>query len=133
MSEILERQPLILTYFKWHYGQGLREFFLVTQNFLWFIGNFFSFKLLLKTLVAPWKRLGENYEGGFNLSAWAGAFIVNSLMRVVGLISRLIILGLGFAATLVLLALSFCVFIIWLLLPFLLLGSLVLAATFFIV
>lgn len=133
MAEILERQPLVLVYFKWHYSQGLSEFFGVTRNFLRFLADFFSFKLLLKTLVAPWKRLGENYEGGFNLSAWASSFIVNSLMRAVGLVSRLVILILGLAAVLVLLALAFGLFVIWLLLPFLLLGCLILAATFFIV
>ena len=64
MSEAYEREPFFLAYVKWHYSQGLRELFGVSGNFLWFVSNFFSFKLFIKTLFAPWKRLGENYEGG---------------------------------------------------------------------
>jgi hypothetical protein len=133
MAEILERQPFVLVYLKWHYGQGLKEFFAVTQNFLKFLADFFSFKLLLKTLVVPWKRLGENYEGGFNLSAWASAFIVNSLMRVVGFVTKILVLFLGFVSCILIFVFAFFIFLIWLLLPIILLGCLVLAATFFIV
>ena len=98
MSETYENGSIFIAYVKWHYGRGLRELFGVAGNFLWFVTNFFSFKLLLKTLFSPWKRLGENYEGGFNLGAFASTFIVNGLMRTFGFITRLLVLLVGFVS-----------------------------------
>ena len=133
MSDIYERDSLFWAYVKWHYLQGLRELFGVAHNFLWFIANFFSFKLLLKTWFAPWKRLGENYEGGLNISAFASTFIVNSLMRIVGFITKTVVLVVGFVAYILVAVFTFFVAVIWVLAPAVLLGSLVLAVTFFIV
>lgn len=133
MSEVYERDSFFLAYIKWHYSRGLQELFGVAGNFLWFIVHFFSFKLLLKTLFAPWKRLGEHYEGGLDLSAFASALVVNSLMRAVGFVTRILVLSVGLISYLLILIFSFFVLIIWVLAPAILLGSLVLSATFFIV
>jgi hypothetical protein len=133
MSETYERDPFFLAYLKWHYGRGLREFFGVSGNFLWFVSNFFSFKLLLKTLFAPWKRLGEHYEGGLDLSAFASALIVNGLMRVVGFCTKTLVLLVGLVSYIVVLVFSFFIFIIWVLAPLILLGSLILSVTFFVI
>ena len=131
MSEAYERQSIFLAYSKWHYGEAIKEIFEVTSNFLWFVANFFSFKLLIKTIFAPWKRLGESYIGEFNLGALASTFIVNSLMRIVGFGSRFIVLGIGMISYFLVLILALCVLVIWLLAPLILLGSLILSATFF--
>lgn len=132
MSEVYERDSFFWAYVKWHYSQGLRELFGVAHNFSWFIAHFFSFKLLLKTLFAPWKRLGEHYSGGLNLSSFFSSFIVNSLMRIVGFITKTVVLIVGFAAYILLSVFTFFVFIIWILAPVILLGSIILAVTFFV-
>lgn len=133
MSELYKTDGFFWAYAKWHYAQGLRELVLVAQNFLGFVAHFFSFKLLLRTLFAPWKRMGESYGDGFDLGRFASAFIVNSLMRIVGFVSRVVVLGVGLVAFLVVLAFFLGVFLVWLLAPAVLLGSLLLAITFFVV
>ena len=50
MSEVFGEEPFFLAYVKWHYGKGLHELFSVAGNFLWFVTNFFSFKLLIISL-----------------------------------------------------------------------------------
>lgn len=131
MSKILGRDPLFFAYAKWHYSQGLKEFFVVVGNFLWFIVNFFSFKLLISTLFTPWKRLNEIYQG--DLNSRISSFVVNCLMRCIGFITRIIILLIGFFAYITVVFFSFCLFIIWILAPFLLAGSIILSITFFII
>lgn len=131
MSETYGRDFVFFAYAKWHYGQGIRELIAVAQNFLWFIAHFFSFKLLLKTLFAPWRRLGESYGRGFNVGAYASAFVVNSLMRLVGFVTRTCVLVVGLASYVLVLALSILIFIIWFLAPAILIGSVILSATFF--
>ncbi len=133
MSEAYESDPIFIAYVKWHYGRGLRELFDVAGNFLWFVAHFFSFKLLIKTLFSPWKRLGEHYEGGFNLSAFASVLVVNGLMRIVGFITRSLVLLVGFVSYILVLIFSFFISIIWLLAPAVILGSAILSATFFII
>ena len=133
MSEAYEKDSFFWAYAKWHYGQGLRELFGVTQNFLWFVVNFFSFKLLFKTLFTPWKRLGENYEGGFDLSALASTLIVNSIMRIVGFVTKTLVLVVGLISYILVAIFAFFILIIWILAPAILLGSIVLSVTFFIV
>lgn len=131
MSEVYERDHILLVYVKWHYGQGLKELIGVAQNFLWFIRHFFSFRLLISTLFTPWKRLGENYSGNFNLEAFASALIVNTLMRIVGFVTRSIILIVGFSSYLFVSIFSIAIFVIWFLAPAILIGSAVLSVTFF--
>lgn len=133
MSEVYERNPFFLAYIKWHYGQGLRELFGVAGNFLWFVANFFSFKLLLRTLFSPWKRLGEHYAGGFNLEALASAIVVNSLMRAVGFVTRIVVLSIGFISYILVAVFSFFILMVWVLAPAVVLGSAILSATFFII
>src|SRR3990167_2998375 len=120
MSEVYERDPSFVALTKWHYGQGLRELFHVAGNFLWFVSHFFSFKLLGKTLFAPWRRLGESYGQGFDLGAFASAFIVNTLMRVVGFVSKVLVLFVGLVSYIFVIIFTFCILLIWVLAPFIL-------------
>lgn len=132
MSEAYETEPFFLAYVKWHYSQGLRELFGVAGNFLWFIKNFFSFKLLSKTLFAPWKRMNEHYEGGLDFGAIASTFIVNSLMRLVGFVTKIVVLLVGLVSYILVFVFTFFILVIWFLAPAILLGSIILSVTFFI-
>lgn len=131
MSEAYERDSFFIAYLKWHYVRGLAELSAVAENFLWFVSHFFSFKLLSRTLFKPWKRLGEHYGGGFDIEAFASAVLVNFLMRVVGLFTRLVVLVIGSCCYLVVLLASLLMLAVWLLAPAILLGGAVLSATFF--
>lgn len=132
MSEAFGRSPFILAYIRWHYGRGLKEFFGVAGNFLWFVVHFFSFKLLLKTWFAPWKRLGEHYSGGLDLEAFASSVIVNGLMRAVGFCTRTLVLSVGLISYILVLAFSLFIFVIWILAPIIVLGCALLSVTFFV-
>ncbi len=133
MSEIYRTDSIIWAYLKWHYAQGVRELVGVGQNFLWFLAHFFSFGLLLRTWVSPWKRMGESYGEGFNLGNFASAFIVNSLMRAVGFVSRTVVLIIGFCAYLFVLGFFLGVFLVWLFAPAILMASIILSATFLVI
>jgi hypothetical protein len=133
MSEAYDRDQIFVAYIKWHYGKGIKEYFGVVSNFLWFVLHFFSFKLLFRTLFSPWKRLGESYDGTFNLGAIASTLVVNTLMRFIGFVTRSAIMFIGIVSYLVVILIGFTVFIIWLFAPIVLLGCLVLAVTFFII
>jgi hypothetical protein len=119
-------------YALWHYTKGLKELFGVFGNILWFVRHFFSISLLLKTLFTPWKRMGENYTSGLDIGAFASTLIVNSLMRIVGFASRAVVIFVGVLSYIFVLVMEALVLMLWILAPAVLMGSLILAVTFFV-
>ncbi len=90
------------------------------MNVLWFIVQFFSFAVLIKTLFSPWERMSEKYRGGLNLEAIASTLIINILMRGLGFVIRVIVLLLGFAFLVLSMIAGLLLGIAWLLFPFIL-------------
>lgn len=109
-----ERISIFHGYLLWHYRQGLFEFFDVVSNFLTFVSNFFSFKLFYRTLLMPLAILGHNPLSSF-----------------VGLISRIAVMFLGVVSYLFVVLSAFLFFVVWIFAPAVVIGGLVLAATFF--
>lgn len=81
---------LLVDYFVWHYSQALLDILRVWGNLMWFVGHFFSTPSLFKTFFSAWKRMYEEYpkKGNFDLEYMAGTFLVNIIMRIVGMVIR---------------------------------------------
>lgn len=106
-----------LGYLKWHYGKALVTTFTFWKNILIFIFNFFSIKSLSGNFFTPWKRLAENYPVKFNFKAYTFTFLVNTIMRIVGVFLRSIIIFIGLIFCIVYIALLPVSLLIWLSLP----------------
>jgi hypothetical protein len=106
-----------IEYTLWHYSKAVKEYIHIVFNFVWFFYTFFSIPILLKSFFAPFKRLKEDYGGGFNPQKWLEAFVITTLMRIVGMLMRsiLIIFGVFFIILTVIVGLFFLV--VWLLAP----------------
>jgi hypothetical protein len=107
----------IKDYFSWHYSTALKEGVDIWKNFLWFISQFFSIGLLLKTLFQPFRRMREYYSRGFDPKQYLETLAVNTMMRSVGFAVRLAILALGFGIGALVIIIGAVFFLIWLLLP----------------
>jgi len=106
-------------YIGWHYSQGLKDLVNIIANFLWFFYEFFSIPLLLKTLFSNFHRLGESYSKRFDPSVWFQAFIINTLMRLVGFFMRIFIILIGIFCILATAIFGVFFFFAWLLAPLL--------------
>lgn len=74
----------------WHFLVVPKEFAAGWKNLLAFNFHFFSTKILLRTLFAPWKRKTiEKTGSGFNLNEWFTVITFNLISRIVGAIVRL--------------------------------------------
>jgi len=111
---------MILTYFKWHYGEGVKELLSIVASFFLFILHFFSMPLLLKTLFHPWRRMNEAYKRGLDPEALLSALLVNIIMRGVGFVSRISIIIIGVILLVIGGVLGLLLVIAWLFLPLLL-------------
>lgn len=105
-------------YFKWHYGRGFADVIGVWRNFLWFTLHFFSVPLLIRTLFSPWQRLHEEYKKGFDLENFFGTLLVNTLMRILGVIIRLIFIIIGIIMFFVVAIAGLLFLVFWTIAPF---------------
>jgi hypothetical protein len=104
-------------YLKWHYGKALFTTFSLWINFSVFIFNFFSIKSLATNFFTPWKRLAETYPKGFHLGEIAGIFILNTMMRIVGMILRFFMLIIGILIYLIFLFSLPIIITVWIVIP----------------
>ena len=108
---------LMRDYARFHYGRGVKEYIAIANNILGFLWHFFSFRILVQTLVQPVRRLGESYEKGAGLAAFFSALLVNILMRLTGLFLRLSIMFVGLCVYVIIIPILVLVLVVWLLLP----------------
>jgi hypothetical protein len=113
---------IILGYLKWHYGQAIPALWNTWKNFLYFIYEYFSIKLLFKNFFDSWKRMTNGYPQSFNLKEYLFVFIANMITRAVGMIMRTFLIIVGLTCYILLaLALPFAL-VTWLLLPFIIIA-----------
>lgn len=109
---------LLGEYFVWHYGKSLRDFLAFWGNLLWFEFHFFSIRLLVGTLFAPYKRFHQQYDWThLELATLGQDILLNLFMRLLGMVLRLAVLAAGIVLEIVLLATGVICFVLWLLIP----------------
>ena len=113
---------IILGYLKWHYGQAISALWNTWKNFLFFVYEFFSIRLLFKNFFDSWKRMTDSYPKSFKLKEYFFIFTTNMITRVVGMVMRTFLIIIGLTCY-ILLALAFpFALIVWLLLPFIIIA-----------
>ncbi|OGZ44628.1 MAG: hypothetical protein A3C84_04685 [Candidatus Ryanbacteria bacterium RIFCSPHIGHO2_02_FULL_48_12] len=109
---------IFFEYMSWHYGPGVHEFLQAWKNISAFVYQFFSVDMLLKTFFQPFKRMQEDYTRGFDPSGYAETFIVNAMMRVVGMVIRAVFIAGAACMQIVIGMVGFVFFIAFVGLPF---------------
>lgn len=110
---------LFLNYLYWHYTRGVIELGKNLADLLRFEWHFFSTGRLLRTWFSPWRRLGEDYGRRFSFEVFATAFVVNTLMRLVGFFIRTWVILFGLITLTVSVPVYALVMIAWFVLPLL--------------
>jgi len=110
---------LLIEYTLWHYQFSLLSYILIWRNFLWFVGHLFSFSTLIRTLFSPWKRMTDEKHRGFHPSLFFESILVNIIMRIVGAVARIFLIGIGLIFFLITLLLGAAFFLVWIVLPIL--------------
>jgi len=126
---------LLVTFFGylgWHYGKALMAVFSFWKNILIFLFNFFSIKNLLGNFFTPWKRLADSYPKRFNIKVYFFTFLVNTIMRIVGMILRFIIITIGLACCAIFVIFLPFALVIWLALP-LIIAVLIISGLYFLI
>jgi small-conductance mechanosensitive channel len=104
-------------YFLWHYSRALLELFHVWLNLLWFVVHFFSLPQLMRSWIAPWKRMVEDRGEKWNLEDLAAFVVIGIISRIIGFILRTIVITLGLVSLLVVAVGGFATYAFWLVAP----------------
>jgi hypothetical protein len=108
---------LAIQYVRWHYTYAVADLVGIMLNFVWFLYEFFSIPILLKTLFVPFHRLSESKHTGFDPAAWLQALTINTLMRIVGALMRLLLIAIGIVLIMLVAVVGLGFLIVWLLAP----------------
>lgn len=112
----------ILKYIKWHYSNAIYSVSKIWSNIFLFMPYYFSVKTLLYEFFTPWKREGDSYKKGMKISQFFGVFIINSLMRIVGIIARTLFIAIFALIAIIWIILYPLIIFFWLLLPLFIVG-----------
>jgi len=121
--------PIVLIFWRWYYGQAVKDVLTAWRNYIIFSLQYFSIPLLLKTIITPWKRDITRKPRGLDFKKIFEYIAFNAISRGVGLIVRFFTIIAGIIFFLIVLVLGFLFFIIWLCLPLIILGLFILAIT----
>lgn len=119
--------PTVVIFWRWYYGEGIKDVLTGWRNYIIFSLQYFSIPLLLKTLFAPWKRDITKRPRGLDLQKLFEYIAFNSISRGIGFVVRFVTIwvGIGFFFGTIILGAIF--FIIWLALPLIMVGLFILA------
>lgn len=90
----------------WYYGAGLGVLLRAWMNLHWFLYHYFSIPILLKTFFSPFRRIREYRVRGFDPQDIFEVLVVNTLMRIVGVLVRSVVIVIGLCAQAVLFVLG---------------------------
>lgn len=111
---------LPLSYLLWHYTTAWSDLVRLYRNFSWFVWHFFSIRILVGTLFAPWHRLHE--VSSKETAGFLGSSIINLILRLIGFLLRIVTIFSGLC-TLIALFVCFLFFcIVWLAVPIIIVG-----------
>jgi len=117
----------IKNYFIWHYLTAPKKIIEIWGNYLrFFFFYFIPAPQLLKVLFAPWKRDISSYGRGFDFGRFFETLIANTFSRLLGAISRLILIFIALLLELLTLGVGLAFFVFWLAWPLILIAPLTL-------
>lgn len=108
---------VILGYIEWHYGKAIITAFSLWRNLTNFLFNYFSIRNLFGNFFRPWRRLTEKYPKWYEFKDFISSFLVNTLMRIVGVIIRSFAIVFGIVCIALFIILFPFALIAWFVLP----------------
>jgi len=117
-------------YLLWHYSQAYLQFFNVWKNLLWFIVHFFSIPQLMRSWLAPWKRITEERTKAWDLEDLFGSIVINIISRIIGAIMRTAVIIIGTISLVCTFACGLLVYLIWTIAPALIVFMIILGVAY---
>ena len=121
--QTFQRQNIFYLWLFWHFYE-MPEFLLkVWKNYILFALNYFSLPILLKSLIAPWRKYKWNYPKWFDVGEFFSTFISNVFSRLLGALMRIVLIIFGIVFQVFVIFAGLMIFLLWLLIPFIIIAG----------
>ncbi len=111
---------VILQFWGWYYTKAVKGLINAWNNFIVFVGEYYSIPLLLRTIFHPWRRDITKYGRGFSIKNFLETLSFNFISRSIGFVIRFFTIIIGLICLLGVIILGFTALILWILLPLIL-------------
>jgi hypothetical protein len=113
-----KKQSIILTWLVWQFYEVPKFLIHAWENYILFALNFLSLPLLLKSLLAPWRRYRWNYPKAFDVGEFMTTLISNAFSRFLGFLMRIVLIVVGIIFQIFVIFAGIAVILLWILIPF---------------
>ena len=108
---------LVISFVQWWYGRGFKEFLAKFVDHLKDVADFFSIRLLVRHLFAPFRQIATEKKTNLPMSERIHAWADLMISRLVGATIRFVLLIVGTVFLLIRFILGVIVMILWPLAP----------------
>lgn len=119
-------QNIIISWLAWHFYEVPKFLFVAWNNYLSFGLYYFSIPLLMATFISPWRKYRWYYPKNINPGEYLAVFISNMFSRLMGMLSRTVLIVVGVIFEIGIIIAGCLVILIWFLLPLLAVGIIML-------
>jgi len=114
-------ENILFQYISWHCFEVPRGILKAWWNLLkFYLINYFSIPLLIKTFFSHWRRYRWFYPKGFDIGLYFEVFFSNLISRILGASLRFFLIITGLLSEVFLIFAGFIFLFIWLFLPLIL-------------
>lgn len=104
-------------YLLWHYSLALFEIGKIARNFAIFLYQVFSLPKLISNFSSPLPSISRTYRSHFDDADVVASVVLNGFSRALGVLLRLVVIGVSSVLILILLLGMLLMSLIWILLP----------------
>jgi hypothetical protein len=115
---------LLANFLHWYYGVAPKQIVRIWGGYLEACWHYFSVWLLLRTLLAPWRRDLTDYGRGFDFKRYLSVWLLNLVARFVGFVVRSVTIFIALLAQALIILAGISALTFWLLAPLILAYSL---------
>ena len=116
--EISRKENILGLWLAWQFYEMPKFLVHAWTNYFLFAVNYFSFTLLVKTLLSPWRRYRWAYPRGLNIGEFLSTLVSNIFSRIIGAVIRLVLIVIGLLFQVFVATGGVVVIVVWILLPF---------------
>ena len=117
---------LIVSFIQWWYGRGFREYLQGFVDHLRDAADFFSMRLLIRNLFAPFRQIAAQKDENLSLNMRFHAWVDLMISRFVGATIRFLLLIIGTIVLIIRVVIGVVLAVAWPLMPALIVAVIVL-------
>lgn len=108
---------LVISFVQWWYGRGYKDYLAKFVDRLKDMADFFSIRLLIRNLFAPFRQIATEKSANLALSDRLHAFADLMVSRMVGATIRFFLLIIGTVLLIIRAVVGFVIMVMWPLMP----------------